>query len=227
MSVVLLLSVMSCSSPIRGTALPQALTEPADERPRSTSPAALSRLRGAFDTFKTALIEGDGRTAAALVAGATDDIYETARQLALHGTADQLAGVSLSMRVVVYSLRAEIDVETLQKIPAYKLVALSMSKGVLGLAGIRPIELGEIEVSGRRAYAELVADEKTLPFKFEFIFERSLWRLDMRSVFRMVNWMYTTVAERRGVTADQLLNQTLIKVYGVAEAKELHRPLVD
>ena len=142
-------------------------------------------MRAAFDAYTKAALARDGATASSLVASPVLEFYDQARDAALTGTAAQVRRLPVSQQLTVYSMRGELDPAVLRRSSPEELVEAAVDKGLVGEQGIRNLELGDVDVDGDRASAEVAAGGRTAPFRFMFLREGGQWKIDLLPLLKI------------------------------------------
>ncbi|MFS8097284.1 hypothetical protein LFM09_09085 [Lentzea alba] len=207
-----------------GTTAPGTTTTPTST-PTSVSADEAPAIKTAFETYVEAALSKDGATGVSLVASPIMGLYEEARKLALTGTEEQLSGLQFHKRFVVYLLRGEIDPATLRSASAKDIVKIALDKGLVAEQSISNLSLGEIEVNGETAQAEVLSSGKKAPWKFRFVREDGAWKIDLQPLLELAEPAMLDLAKQRNLTVDELLEQLLVAKYGPAKAAELRKPL--
>ncbi|MEU7481726.1 hypothetical protein AB0A63_37520 [Lentzea sp. NPDC042327] len=217
----LCLLVAACGTPAPATA-PTAASGSTSTRPSADESAA---VRAAFETYQKAVLAKDGAAAVSVLAGPIFDVYENYRTLALTATEQQLATSLLSVRLAVYVMRGALDPAVLRTASSKDVVKAAVDRGLVGEQGVSNLAVGEVEVDGDKASTEVIARGQQAPYRFEFAREDGAWKIDLRPLLDLADTGLAEVAKQRNLTPEQLLDQTLVAMYGPAKATELRKPL--
>jgi hypothetical protein len=216
--VVLCLLATACAQTPTTTSAPAST-------PSSSSVDESQAVRAAFETYTGAAKAKDGATAISALASPVFGYFDNARKLALTATEQQLAAEKLSTRIMVYGLRGRSDPATLRTGSPQDVVKGAVDLGLVSQQSIANIELGEIEVSGDTAEAEVRDRGKKAPFVFRFVRENGTWKFDMMPVIDLADGAFTAVAKEKDLTPEQLVDQLLTTMYGPAKAAEVRKPI--
>lgn len=213
----LCLAAAACGTPAPTSAPGSTTTQaPVDESPA---------VRAAFKTYTEAALAKDGTTAVSVLANPIFDVYENYRTLALTADEQQLSSSPISDRLTVYVMRGGMDPSTLRTGSSKDIVKASVDKGLVGEKGISNLELGVIETNGDKASAEVISRGQKAPLRFQFAREDGTWKIDLRPLLELAGPAFAEAAKQRNMTPEQMVDQTLVAMYGPAKAAEVRKPL--
>ncbi|APU16368.1 MULTISPECIES: hypothetical protein [Actinoalloteichus] len=203
--------------------------------PASTAPSAptavqvrdgaTADVQEAFDIYTEAALARDGERATAVLASPVHRFYDEARHLALSATADELHGLSPTTQITVYVFRAEVDPELLRSGSVTELLTEAFVRGLIGEQAIDSAELGSIEVDGDTASAEVFSDGEEIPYRFQFLREDEVWKVDIGPIVEIADETFTMMAEQQDIPVEQFVEDMLVQQYGPEEAAALANPL--
>jgi hypothetical protein len=145
--------------------------------------------------------------------------------LALTATEQQLSSSPLSERLAVYTMRAVLDPSTLRAASSRDVVKSAFDKGLVGEKGLANLELGAIETDGDKASAEAISRGQKSTLRFQFTREDGTWKIDLRPLLELTDQAFAEAAKQRNMTPEQMVDQTLLAMYGPAKAAEVRKPL--
>lgn len=182
-------------------------------------------VRQAFADYRDAARAKDGLAAAELLSQDMLDYYTEGRDLALTGSAEQVAGRGATTAMLVYVMRAEFDATELRGMSPEQLVAASVEKGLVSESSLDNVDLGTVTVDGDTATADMTSRGKAAGVEMTFHKEDGSWRFDARPLMTAADEALKTVAKQQGVTLEEFLDTTLGTLYGAERVPELKKPL--
>ena len=165
-----------------------------------------------FQSYKTALLEGDGDSAAHLVDHQTFEYFETLQSLALTGDAEAVRSRAFVDRLLIVTMRHELDAATLAEMGLEDLLRHAIESGWIAKASIRQLDIGEISVDGDDATAEATvggsvppAAEGVEPLAYEFIREEGQWKFRFGSLVTSLNRVISDFTAQLGADEDDMI----------------------
>lgn len=184
----------------------------------------VAAVRGVFLGYKSALIAGDGKTAASLVDEATDTYFERLRDLALHGNEQEVKAHSFVERLLVLSMRQVLDRTTIESMSLADLIDVAMSEGWIAPQTLSQLDIGAIEVHGDEASAEVLSglissaassdDEAPAggtsepgepELRYRFVREHGAWRFRFSSLVESLDRLVEDLTSQLGTQQDDLI----------------------
>jgi hypothetical protein len=144
-----------------------------------------------FATYLDALSRKDGAAAAGVVTSATLEHYGTMRVAALEAAAKEVRRLGVVDQLFVLILRAQIEPKDLQRMSAPQLFAEAVQRGWIDASAVARASLGKIDVRGNLAVAKMVSEGQELPFDWQFVREKGVWKNDLLHVLRFVQSVIT------------------------------------
>ncbi|MEO6083100.1 MAG: hypothetical protein ABIQ18_08335, partial [Umezawaea sp.] len=184
-------------------------------------------VRAAFDAYTKAALAKNGIDAEDLLAETIGGYYETARQMALTGTTEQVAALPLAQRLTVYVLRGKMDAAMLRGSKSADVVRAAFDLGLIGENGVSKLALGEVTVDGGTASAVVKSNGQVVPYKMRFLKENGHWKIDLLPMMTMADETFAGLAEQQGLTPDALIDQLLVSMFGQEKALAVQQPLED
>jgi hypothetical protein len=204
---------------------PAALLAQDEAPPKRDLPATAQSIQTTFGLYRQAVADQKGADAVALVNQETLDYFGVLQDLALYGTPQEVEGRSITDRMQVVALRHRVPLSTLEEVSPEGLLAFCVETGLLGKS-ISAVEISEIRLDGNAAKANTVINGQPLPVVLRFTEEDGGWKIDLRPILEAGNDALREVAEKQGVTADDLILQLVSKGSGVEVTKEIWQPLL-
>ena len=120
----------------------------------------VAAIRDLFNRYKTALLSGDGATAARLVDTETFQYFEEIKGLTLTGTEDAVRQRPFVDRLLIVTMRHELPVAELEGMDLEGLLKHAIDAGWIGKQSIMGLGIGEITVDGDQATAVAVTPSR-------------------------------------------------------------------
>jgi hypothetical protein len=185
------------------------------------------QIRSAFLAYRTAALSGDGAAAAALLSSMTANHLGWMRDLALHGTLDELVLHPTTNQLLVLRLRQFVPADELRAMSGEQVLALVLSRGWLGRDVVANVELGGIELHGDGADAELIVSGRPHEWRHLFLRENDQWRFELMQAFGVAESEYGEIALKHGVSGTDVALVLVRKEAGEAfDRDRLLRPLL-
>lgn len=170
-------------------------------------------VRLVFEAYKRALLEGDGQAAAALVDASTLSYFGAIKDLAMSGSEEEVKARAFVDRLLIVTMRHELEVETLESMDLEGLLRHAIESGWIAKASIRRLDIGEITIDGdtARGVAKTAgaipapAEPGAEPLSYAFIREDGVWKFGFSSLVASLNKVITDFAQQMGANEDDLI----------------------
>lgn len=182
-------------------------------------------VRTAFDIYLKAAVARDGATAVSVLTESTFRAYDDMRKLALTGTEQDLESLTIGKRILVYTMRGELDPEVLRRASPRGLVQAAIDQGMAADTNMSSDRLRKFTINGDDALAEVVLPERASPAYLRFAKEGGAWKFELLSALDIADIALEQVAKQRGVTRDELIEQVLISKYGAEGTTGVRTPI--
>jgi hypothetical protein len=186
------------------------------------SPALLAQaddtaaIKDLFNRYKTALLTGDGATAARLVDQETFAYFEEIKSLTLDGTEDAVRQRPFVDRLLIVTMRHELAKDQLQTMDLEGLLKHAIDAGWIGKQSIMGLGIGAITVDGDQATAIAITPNVQAPaqpgeapaaseLQYRFVREQGEWRFGFRSLVSSINQMISGLTKQMGTDQDALI----------------------
>ena len=186
----------------------------------ASAPALLAQtddaaaIKDLFNRYKTALLTGDGATAARLVDQETFAYFEEIKGLTLDGNEDAVRQRPFVDRLLIVTMRHELAKEQLQTMDLEGLLKHAIDAGWIGKQSIMGLGIGEIEVDGDQATAVAITPTAapqgqgaaaSSELQYRFVREQNEWRFGFRSLVSSINQMISGLTKQMGTDQDALI----------------------
>jgi hypothetical protein len=173
----------------------------------------VAAVRDLFNRYKTALLTGDGATAARLVDQETLAYFEEIKALTLDGSEEAVRQRPFVDRLLIVTMRTELAKEELQTMDLEGLLKHAVDAGWIGKQSIMGLGIGEITVDGDQATAVAItptsAQAQGAPaaseLQYRFVREQGEWRFGFRSLVSSINQMISGLTQQMGTDQDALI----------------------
>lgn len=147
--------------------------------PAFASPA---EVEASFETYKQALVEGDGAAASELTASDTHAFLDQTLDRALTMEEHQLRALPLLDQISVLMLRHNMKPEQLREMKNGDPVAYAVDQHAFDMNEVQKLEAAEFTVTGTQAQAPLSnLKGSPIPVNVHFKEEAGTWRFDLLS----------------------------------------------
>ena len=186
----------------------------AGQEPPPAKPLSLeqSEILNVFQSYKSALLQGDGETAARLVDADTLEYFRDIQGLALSADASVLKSRPFVDRLLVITIRHELDTKMLEEMGLEDLLRHAINAGWIAKASILQLDIGEITVVGDEASAVALVNgaapppaEGAEPLAYRFVDERGGWRFRFSSLVASLNRVISDFTAQMGAKEDDLI----------------------
>jgi hypothetical protein len=177
----------------------------------------VAAIRDLFNRYKTALLSGDGATAARLVDTETFQYFEEIKALTLSGAEDEVRQRPFVDRLLIVTMRHELPAAELEGMDLEGLLEHAIEAGWIGKQSIMGLGIGEITVDGDQATAVAVTPtqatgtpgttgtEAASELRYRFVRDQGEWRFGFRSLVESINQMIAQLTKQMGTDQDALI----------------------
>jgi hypothetical protein len=172
----------------------------------------VAAIRDLFNRYKTALLTGDGATAARLVDTETFQYFEEIKALTLTGAEDEVRQRPFVDRLLIVTMRHELPAAELEGMDLEGLLKHAIDAGWIGKQSILGLGIGEITVDGDQATAVAVTPTQSTgttqtvsELRYQFVRDQGEWRFRFRSLVESINGMISQLTKQMGTDQDQLI----------------------
>ncbi|MDP6980784.1 MAG: hypothetical protein QF570_19650 [Myxococcota bacterium] len=163
------------------------------------------QIRGAFESYRSALLAGQGHEAALSLSRSTHAYYDHVRQLALVAKAEDLQRQPLADQLQVLLYRSRVPRRMLESMSPVGLISHSIEQGWIARDSVSKIEPGKIDVRGNEAMVHVVTQGKGRGPAFLYRREAEGWRLDLVPVMRATEKPLRNAAQRENMEVSDFL----------------------
>jgi len=140
-------------------------------------------IRACFNSYKTSVLAGNGEEAVQFVDANTLAYFEKMLELALHGEAATVKGLSALDKLMVLLVRFQIEPELLSQMDGRQLYVYSIDEGLVDREGMAANGIGKVTVNDGHAEGDHVANGVRSDLKYAFHLEDGEWKLDITSIY--------------------------------------------
>jgi len=182
-------------------------------------------VREAFLGYRTAILTGDGETAAELVTERTRTLYREFADDALTLDKPGLDGLHVMDRISVMQLRHQMTRQQLESMNGGEIVAYAVDHGWIGKDGAARLQIGNFTVEGDSASAPILGgDGKETLLRMRFAREQGLWRLDLVEMMALTRVAIAQAIRQTGLTEDEFILFALEATSGRKPGPEIWSP---
>lgn len=171
-------------------------------------------IRQTFMTYKGAILQQQGQSAASLVNNATLQYYARMKDLALEGQEKEVRQLTPMNKIMVLSLRHRIPVNDLRAMTPEALFVHAVNQGWIGKNSVLDTDIGQLRVFGKDASADYLKGGTQTPLKYRFTKEDGKWKLDLTALMPVADQAMTTLIEREKLDEDKFIIGLIESVSG-------------
>jgi hypothetical protein len=184
-----------------------------------------SAVKKAFESYRSALLNQDGKAAVEAVSSNTIKMYQEYRDQAMTGDEQSVKGLSIVNRMQVLLMRHRIDPKLLKKMDGNEVFAYAVDQNWIGKNSVVRLTLEDVAVSGPRATAKASADGKQTGERFHFVREEGSWKLDLGPTIQATDQVMQGIARKKGMSENELVFSLITSVSGRQVTEAIWRPL--
>lgn len=189
-----------------------------------SSGSAESAIRGVFDSYRSALLAGDGAAAYEFLSQSSIDFYVEMRDLALTAPRAELVARSLVDRLHVLTLRYVLAPQRLESMEPVDVVAYAVESGLIGQGTLQQQGLDEITVDGDEAEATILSEGSGTEFTYSFVQDPGGWKMDLLGVLDSANETFRDLIEEEGISETTFIFDTIEVITGQRPTRVLWDP---
>jgi len=172
----------------------------------------VAAIKDLFNRYKSALLTGDGATAARLVDAETFAYFEEIKDLTLHGAEEAVRKRPFVDRLLIVTMRHELPAAELEGMDLEGLLKHAIDAGWIGKQSIMGLGIGEITVAGDEATAVAVTPGQTPAdatategLRYRFVRDHGEWRFGFRSLVGSINQTIAQLTGQMGTDQEALI----------------------
>lgn len=136
-----------------------------------------------FNTYKFAIIDKNGVSAAECVDSATYDYFVSIKKSVLYDDSALVSKKPLLDQLYIISLRKKLHVDSIKKCSPKDFFAMAVNSGQIGNSLIEKIYFDKLKVIEKnRAYCSIKIDKLESEFDIAFSREANNWKIDITSL---------------------------------------------
>lgn len=171
---------------------------------------AAREVRTSFESYQRAVTVDDLDTVADLMDDYTRTVFSKYRELAMDGGgALPASDTPMVDRICVELFRIVFTPDELKAMDDEQAIMFSVNHIFSGPEGFEQFHIGEIEIDGDDAAAELFAGGTLLPIRIAFRYEGGEWRVSIASMFPLIETTYAAMAQQEGESTDTFVERFL------------------
>ena len=190
----------------------------------ATENTEAQQARRCFMNYQSATALEDMDTAVKLLDGTTRERILKYLEFALAGGGAIPDSPTPSLdRICIELFRTVIPPEELENITEEEAIAFTLDHLFAGPEGFEQFRIGSIEVEDGHASAELFAGDAALPIDLVFTREKDAWRMNLASLFPLIETTYAAIARQRGMTTEEFITLYLDSAANAEVDEDEHR----
>ncbi|MBI1742490.1 hypothetical protein HYR54_05415 [Candidatus Acetothermia bacterium] len=186
-------------------------------------------VRASFNSYKAALKAHDGKAAVTFVDKNTLNYYDKMLDLALRGTRESVLELSILDKLMVLTIRHNLPLELVKQMSSKSFFVYSVKEGLIAdNSTINGLRIEHIMVSGTTASGDATTTGGKVPPNTKWIFhkEDGHWKLDLTSIFPVINWALEQAVHASGLSVEEFLFKILKSISGKPVKDAVWEPLI-
>lgn len=171
-------------------------------------------VKAVFATYRSAILDGDGKKAAAQLSTATLKYYDDMRKLALTADANTLKRQSLTNQMTALLLRLRLKPADLESLSNQDLVASLVDEGMIGKNSVLRIKPGTVSSQGSIATLGVNVEGSASTAQLQFVKEAGGWRLNLVPTIQATNLALKAQMDKMNMSEAQFMSNVLESVIG-------------
>ncbi|WP_028662039.1 hypothetical protein [Saccharomonospora saliphila] len=162
-----------------------------------------------FESYRQAVGDRDGDTAADLVGPEGLDHYDTLSDVAGSAGPEEFAELPAMDRFVAALFRIAAGPEQAAEMDGHAAYSFGVQEGLVDDSSVAGTEIDTVAVHGDRATAALLVHGQPAPYEFTFQLLDGMWKFDIMPVLRMARASFPQLAEQQGLTEEEFIFRAL------------------
>ncbi len=171
-------------------------------------------LKKSFETYRTAIIRGNGELASMLIDQTTVRYYDRIVEMALYGGRAEVNNLSIGEKVLVLKCRHLISLDTLKTFKGADLFQYQVDNEWFDRTQIASLAITDVRIKGRTASSRLLRGGQLLNYGYLFNVEDGIWKLDLTAGLEVVDRDHRTAARQSGLDENHYAMQLLKDLSG-------------
>ncbi|HEU4340186.1 MAG TPA: hypothetical protein VFU31_01300 [Candidatus Binatia bacterium] len=185
------------------------------------------QIRGAFLSYKEAILQQQGQSAVSLVNRATLQYYARMKTLALRGQEKEVRLLTPMNKIMVLSLRHRLSIDDLRRMTPDEIFIHAVNHGWIGKNSVLDSDIGQMQVFGNDASAEYVKGGRRTPLKYRFTKEDGHWKIDLTALMPAADQAMGMLIKKKGIDEDAFIISLVESVSGKKVLPSIWQPPVE
>lgn len=182
-------------------------------------------LEESFSTYRAAILDGDGATAARHVSRSTLDQYQKYVDWSLKADRETLQSLSAMEKVSVFSMKLQVPHTDLKQMNGREAFVYAVGQGWVGQDAGGNLKIDSVEGVGSHAVAVVSSDDTKGTLRFHFAKEEGLWKLDLVKAFGLADQVLKLRIQQTDLTEDEFVIQLLESTIGEKIPDSIWEPI--
>ena len=197
---------------------------PTPDASPSVGADAEAEVVDAFASYRTALIDRDGRRVAELVADPTAAYYGEMADLALSARRADLQRRRILDKLTALYLRHLVPPGRLAEMDGREVIAFAVAGGLINDSSVETVEPIDVEVDGATALMDIEIDGEMAPFSLTFRREDAGWRIDLSELGDLSEFAFRDQMNQAGLNEDKYLMTLIESIAGSRPTRSIWTP---
>ena len=181
-------------------------------------------VRACFESYRSAVNDGDGTAAAAIVSASTLTRYDENVNHAKYSDRATIQLLPLIDQLTILMCRCKISASELANMSGAGLLSTAIAAGWVSKNALYGLNLGRIQINGNRAEAEGIINGRVTPSPQVFVLENDDWKYELVATFDTIEDALGQLAARNELSAQELLFSMIESNLGELPSESIWEP---
>lgn len=191
----------------------------------ATYEADSTAIQKSFKGYSTDILNDRGESAISHLDSRTLKYYDDILESIKHKDSITISSASILDKIMILMVRQKCTKEQINSFDGKKLLLYAINSGMVGKNSVMNNSIGRIKIDKDFAKGEMLVDGKSSNMYMHFYKEEGQWKIDLTSLYPMVEPAMQQAIKRSGQTENQFL-VNIIQMTAGEELKEgIWKPL--
>ena len=167
-----------------------------------------------FQTYKSSVINDDGKKAIQVIDKRTIDHYKRILTLTISADSSSVEKLPVMDKFFVLAIRHIVPADSILSMTGDGLFIYAINKGMIGKEGAMKLDVGNIAIDDNFAIAEFTSEGKMTGIKINFYKYDGNWKFDLSSFFQVGNVAFKNLLKDCPSTENECIAEILTTTYG-------------
>lgn len=178
-------------------------------------------VRESFDKYKSSILNDQGTNAIKYVDSRTINYYSEMLDKTKHADSVEVNSMGILDKLMVFAIRHRASKDDILSFDGKGLLVYAIKSGMVGKNSVASNTVGDISIDGKFAKGQLITNGQKTPLYFHFYKEKSVWKLDLTSLFPAGAIAFKKMQEGSGMNENEYLFMLLEMITGKKPGTEI------